>query len=387
MIVKAKRRLTLWMALLAVLALVAAACGDDGDTETDTAAEDASAETEEAATEEGATEDEGTEDEGEDAATEATQASGESCFDGETVTFVVSFDAGGGYDLIARTMAPYLEEELGADEVIVENEPGAGGILAMRNLQAAEPDGTTFGFFTGNGMVGSVIGGAEGADFNLLEDFSWVGRVSSNPRVLSTPGSSEELQTIEDVRAAEGLKYATAGPGANDYLDATIMTEILGIDSELVTGYTGSSETELALTTGDVQLASGTVGSRLAAIESGDHNSVLILGGEPAEELPDVPVLLDLDLGEMADVAESYVNLQEMGRMVWAPAGIPEDCLNQLISAFGTVLENETLISQLEAADQPIDWAPGDEMRETAQALLDAPPEFQALMEEVYQTG
>ena len=380
MMERRRQRMPLWMAIFAVLALFAAACGDEPAAEepAGTEAEEQPEETEEAAATEAATE--------ASPAADDAQAAGESCVQGETVTFVVSFDAGGGYDLIARTMAPYLEEQLGTDEVIVQNQPGAGGLVALRNLQSAAADGTTFGFFTGNGIVGSAIGGAPGADFNLLEDFSWVGRVAANPRVLSTPGDSEELQTIEDVQAASGLQYATAGPGANDYLDALVLMQVLGLDGEVVTGYTGSSETELALTSGDVDLASGTVGSRLAAIESGDHTPVLILGGEPAEELPDVPLLLDMDLGEQADVAESYVDLQQMGRMVWAPPGIPEDCLADLRSAFETVLADETLVQQLEAADQPVNWAGGEEMRETAQGLLEAPPEFQTLMEQVYQT-
>ena len=259
----------------------------------------------------------------------------------------------------------------------------------MRNLQTAEPDGLTFGFFTGQGMVGSVVGGAEGAEFDILEDFSWVGRVAADQRVLAVPGKSTELQSIEDVQGAQGLKYATAGPGANDYIDAVVLLDVLGIEGgEIITGFTGSEETALALTTEDVQLASGTVGSRLSSIESGDHRPVLILSGEPSADLPDVPTLLDLDLAEdKRAIAQGYVDLQEMGRMVWAPGGIPEDCLTQLKDAFEATLENETVVSQLEQADQEIDWVRGEEMQETAQSLLDAPEEFQALLEQAYSAG
>lgn len=375
-----QRRLPRWVAILAAFALAAVACGGEEPAAEETAEpapEEVAAATEDVATEDVATE-EGT-------AEEATQAAGESCVEGETVTFVVSFGAGGGYDFIARTLAPYLEQQLGASEVIVENRPGAGGLVALKNVQAAEPDGTTFGFFSAQGIVGSVIGGAEGADFDLMDDFSWVGRVAADQRVLSTPGMSEELQSIEDVMAAQGLQYGTSGPGGNEYIDAVVLTDVLGLDTRLIVGFEGSAETELALTSGDIDITSGTIGSRLGAIESGDHNPVLILSGEPADALPDVPVLLDMDLGDKAEIAQAYVDLQEMGRMVWAPAGVPEACLEQLTNAFETVLEDEAAVSQLEAADQEVDWARGEEMRETAQSLLDAPQEFTALLEQGYQ--
>ena len=81
--------------LLPVIGLLATACGDSSDDRgvTSAAADDA----------------------------------GQSCYDGETATFVVPFSPGGGYDVIARGMQPFLKEELGAKAVVVENQTGAGG--------------------------------------------------------------------------------------------------------------------------------------------------------------------------------------------------------------------------------------------------------------------
>lgn len=363
------------MTVLVVLGLLLGACGGAEETSSDAATEPAGGTSEEAG---GTSEDAATE-----AASDADPAAAASCYEGETATFVVSFDAGGGYDQIARLMSPTLEEELGAT-VVVENQPGAGGLLAMNSLLTNEPDGLRFGFFTGQGIVGAVLGGAEGADFDLL-DFTFIGRPAADQRVLAVGGSSE-YQTIEDVQAAGALQYATAGPGASDYIDATVLTPVLGLESEIVTGFEGSADTELALTAGDVDLASGTIGSRTSAIESGDHRPVLSISSERLTDFPDVPTLTDLDLSEEnLVIAEAYDELQEMGRMVWAAPGVPEECATELSTAIEAVLQDPDVVSQMEDADQEIDFVGGEEMRETAEGVLDAPESFAALLQEAYQ--
>lgn len=385
-----------WMVLLVVLGLLAGACGGAEETAADTAADtateaggdaadtaaDATAEAPSDAAAEETSDAAAEETDAGTAAGDAETAAAASCYEGQTATFVVSFDAGGGYDQIARIMAPFLEEELGAT-VVVENQPGAGGLLAMNSLLTSDPDGLRFAFFTGQGIVGAVIGGGQGADFELL-DFTFIGRVGADQRVLAVPGSSE-YQTIEDVQAAQGLKYATAGPGASDYIDATVLGPVLGLDREIITGFEGSAETELALTTGEVALASGTVGSRLNAIESGDHRPVLALGDERVDEFSDVPALTELELSEEnLAIAETYNDLQEMGRMIWAPPGVPEECATELTDAIETVLADPELQSQMEAADQEIDFVRGDEMRTTAEGILDGPEPFVTLLQEAY---
>lgn len=387
--VRAGGRWTRLLVLILVLGLLATACGQ-GEEESSAPADGTN--TGESTPGGGASEEpEAAEDpdEASEAPAEASEAPAEateagSCYDGETVTFVVSFGAGGGYDQIARLLAPALEEELGAT-VVVENQPGAGGLLAMNSLLTSEPDGLRFGFFTGQGITGAVLGGAEGADFNLL-DFTFLGRVAADRRVLVTGGSSP-LQTIDDVLAAGGLRYATAGPGASDYIDATVLSPVLELETEIITGYEGSEETELAAVRGDVDLASGTVGSRSGAIDAGDLRALLALGSEPLEDYPDVPTLTDLELSEEnLEIAEAYDALQEMGRMLWAPPGVPEECAAELEDAFATVLADPEVVGQMEAADQEIDFASGEEMRAVAQGLLeDAPESFTQLLAQAYE--
>ena len=311
------------------------------------------------------------------------EAAAESCYEGETATFVVPFSPGGGYDVIARGLAPFLEEELGADAVVVENQPGAGGLTAANTLYAAEPDGLTFGLFAAQGIVGASIAGAAGASYDP-EKFTYVARLAEDARVLlASPASG--LTTVEDLAAAGPLQYATAGTGAADHVDANVLPTILGLDNvEIVTGFEGSSETELAVTSGEVEVGSGTLGTRLNGIENGDQIPLLLMGRERAEELPDVPALLELDL-EDPELAEAYIGLQEVGRSVFAPPAMDENCLTQLQDALENTLSNPEFEDQIAGSvDVPFVYADGEELRSAVESVLNAPDELVALLEKAY---
>ena len=320
----------------------------------------------------------------EGAASAPSEAAAASCYEGETATFVVPFSPGGGYDVIARGLAPFLEEELGADAVVVENKPGAGGLTAANGVYAADPDGLTFGIFAAQGIVGASIAGAAGASFDS-EKFTYVARLARDARVLlASPKSG--FTSVEDLEAAGPLQYATAGTGAADHVDANLLPTILGLDNvEIVTGFEGSSETELAVTSGTVQLGSGTLGTRLPAIENGDQVPVLLMGSERADELPDVEALLERDLGDMQDLAEAYVGLQDVGRAVIAPPEMDENCLTQLQGALEATLDNPEFQSSIGGSvDVKFEYSDGEELRESVEGLLDAPEELVTLLKQAY---
>ncbi len=340
--------------LLPVVGLLAAACGGDSDDSNDTSASG----------------------NGGDAA--------ESCYEGETVTFVVPFSPGGGYDVIARGMQPFLKDELGASTVVVENVTGAGGLTAANNLFNKAPDGLTFGIFAAQGIVGSALAGAQGVQYDP-EEFTYVARIAEDARVLlASPDSG--IETLEDLQAFGEYQYATAGVGASDHIDANVVPTILGIegDTQIVTGFEGSSETELAVTAGQVEVGSGTLGTRINGIENGDQIPLLLMGRERDESLPDVPALLELEL-DNPDLAEAYIGLQEVGRSIFAPPGMEESCLTELQDGIRATLENEDFAASVaDNVDVPFEYADGDELRSAVENVLGAPEELVALLENAY---
>src|SRR5680860_1087791 len=144
---------------------------------------------------------------------------------GETITFVVGVGPGGGYDAYARLLAPFLGEQLDAD-VIVQNTPGAGGLLALNELLAAEADGTCIMLANGSGVGGSALAEAEGVQFEL-DELAYVGRVYAGDKVVVT-GTGSSYQTVQDLTGTgEPFTFGSSGPGASTYVEPTVLSEML----------------------------------------------------------------------------------------------------------------------------------------------------------------
>lgn len=299
--------------------------------------------------------------------------------EGETVTLVVPYSPGGGYDTYARLIAPYLEEELGAT-VVVENQDGAGGLLAINNLMTEEPDGTTIAIMNGQGSVAASLAGAQGAAFDVSE-LTFLGKVAGESPVFVV-GAGSGYETWEDVLEASDFRFASAGPGAEDYINAQFLTRVFDLDAEVITGFPGSSEEELAVTAGDTDGMTGDPSSRRTAIESGDHIPIMVIGRERADFLPDdVPLITDVEAtDEQRALIEPQVALMEVGRPLVAPPGMDEELTACLREAVAATVENPELVAEAEQQDRPINYLSGEELDELIQQILDSPEGYQELL-------
>jgi tripartite-type tricarboxylate transporter receptor subunit TctC len=356
----AQRRAPAIRALLVVLTLALAACG--GAEETPAAEAPAQASPQEEA------------------------AAGDACADleGQTVTLVVPFSPGGGYDSYARMIAPFLAEELGA-QVVVENQDGAGGLLAINNLLTAEPDGTRLAIMNAVGVGGGALAGAQGVQFGV-DDLSYIGRVGASYHIMST-GADSAYETFDDVRAAEEFRFGSTGPGAADFVNASLLTEIFGLSSRVVTGFEGSEENELALTRGDIDGMTGDFDSRLPAINNGDHRALLLLGPEPDPALPDTPALMEIVDPGQEELASFLIDLLELGRPIVGPPGMSQDLLTCVRDALAAAVENPDLVAESEEQERPINWMSGEDYDDLVARLLASPPEFVEILEQAYASG
>jgi tripartite-type tricarboxylate transporter receptor subunit TctC len=316
--------------------------------------------------------------------TGATGAEASSCYRGETVSYVVPYPPGGGYDTIARAIDPFLEEELGAT-VVIENRPGAGGLLAANELYNAPADGLTFGLFPGEGLVGSHLAEASGASFDPLE-LTYIARLAVEPRLVIA-GEPSDIDTVEDLLTDDNVRYATTGVGGSDHIDAILLPRILGIEDsvEVITGFDGISEITPAAVRGDVDVASGSVGSRIKVVKSGDFVPVLIVGRERSDLVPDVPAILELDPPGDPGLLEGYLGLQEVGRVLIAPPGVEEACVTELQDAIESVIGDAEFQETMQrAVDVPLEYTSGSETRAIVEEVLSAPEELVELLRKAY---
>lgn len=308
---------------------------------------------------------------------ESSSADGEANFyEGENLDFVVPYDAGGGYDVYARAVAPYLGECLGA-EVVVRNEPGAGSLLATNATAAADADDRRIQITNSVGALSAQIAEADGVLFDMSE-FSMIGRLATAPDTVAVAANGE-LQDFQDIiDSEEPVRFVATGPGSNEYIAASVLSAIYGFPYEVITGFGGSGEARLAVIAGNADAHASTWDSHLGAIESGEITPVLITGDEPVELLPGTPVVTDFapESEEGQVLIEDLVNLETLGRGVVAPPGLPENQLTELREAFECATSNEELIEELEGQQRPLDVLDGDEYLELIQSVVDSSPEF-----------
>lgn len=277
-------------------------------------------------------------------------------YDGKTVNIVVPHGAGGGYDIYARSMAPYLQKYLPGSTVLVDNRTGAGGLIGRNAIYTAKPDGLTLGFTSITGTLLAEWSGGEGVNYKT-HDFSWIARVYYEPHILVVSKQSK-YKSINEIIAAGKLTVGFSGVGSDDYYMAIIAGETLGFNVEPVTGYSGSNEANLGAVRGETEAVQTTYSSIRASIEAGDVIPVLVFANERMTELPEVPTVFEKVQDE--DIS-ALVSLFELDRVLFAPPNVPEGRLNVLREAYEKVVNDPEYQSVCTKTERPIKFLSGED--------------------------
>ena len=306
-------------------------------------------------------------------------------FDGETVDFVVPYEPGGGYDTYARALAPYIEDCLDGSRIVVQNEPGAGGLVATNKTAVAGADEPRFQIVNTVGLVSAQIAGAEGANFDL-NDLNWIGRVSAPPNVIVV-GTDSDIETFDDlVNSDDTVRFVAQGPGANDFIAPNIIGDAYGFPFEIVTGFAGSGEARASVIAGDADAHVLPIDSQLGAIEAGDVRPIVTVDEEPDPLLPDVPTIYDTEppSDDAKDIVDNLVALGQTGRAIVASPEMGDDRVEALRDAFQCAIEDDELVSSLEEQERPLNPLGGQETADLVSGVLDAPESFQELVVDSY---
>lgn len=284
-------------------------------------------------------------------------------FQGESIDFVIPYDAGGGYDILARAIIPGLENALGATVVPV-NKAGAGGLLAINQLVAAKPDGRQIGIVNGTGAASSILADAVGPAFGF-DDLSYVGRVAVDDLIVTTKAGGE-YQTWDDIENSDGFRFASTGRGSSDYIVANALIKAFDLkNAEVKTGFGGQSEADLAVIQGNVDAIAGPLDSRRSSIQGGESVGVLSFADEAPEDAPDAVVFDDLDLTqEQQDIVDGVKLLSEYGRTIIAPPEMNEGTLGCLQDALEAAVEDPETLEQAERTQRALSFMSGQELTE-----------------------
>src|SRR3954454_22293588 len=145
--------------------------------------------------------------------TATAQDSEHAYFAGKTVRLVVGFGPGGGYDLYARMLAPYLSKTLNAT-VLVENRPGAGGLLALNGIYVSPPDGLTLMIVNGTGAAFAQLTDQQGERFDLSK-LGYLATLTAPPSGWIVSQHCGGKTVAEALNAQKKWRWAASGPVDN----------------------------------------------------------------------------------------------------------------------------------------------------------------------------
>lgn len=240
-------------------------------------------------------------------------------FPSHPIRFVIPFAPGGPADVSARTLAVKLTETLGQN-IVIDNRPGGGGIVAAEIVARARPDGHTILLCSTSVMVINPIVTPD-VPYEALRDFAPVSLVSSSPYLLLTHATFPATSVKELVAIAKAkpgtLNFGSAGIGSTSHLVAEIFRSMAGIAMTHVP-YKGSALAATDLMAGQLQVLFESVSSALPNVNSGRLRALGISTLKRFALTPQVP-----------PIAESGVPGYQAATWqgVCAPAGTPKPVL------------------------------------------------------------
>src|SRR5215469_804477 len=251
-------------------------------------------------------------------ASAANAAGVEDFYKGRTISLIIGYSVGGGYDLYGRQVARYLGKHIpGNPTVVPQNMPGAGSLKAVMYLYAAAAkDGSVIGTFGRTEAVAPLLTPDE-AKFDATK-LNWLGSVTSETSTCVTWHTSK-VKTWDDALKTQ-FSLAGEGAGADPDVFARLIKNVFGAKVKLVSGYPGTNDASLAVERGEVDgecgLSWGTLESRHQDwLKNNSVNIIIQAALKKEPKLPNVPFIMDLAKSpEQQQVLKVILSGQSMAR-------------------------------------------------------------------------
>ncbi len=304
----------------------------------------------------------------------------ENFYKGKTIQVLVGFGPGGGYDLYARTLARYMGKHIpGNPTMVPQNMPGAGGVKAMNYLyNVARKDGTVIGTFARGLVVEPLLGHAQGTQFEAAK-YTWIGSVSNEVSVCAF-WSTSGIKTWDDVQKKPTTIGASAA-GADSEIFPTVLRNLFHLPTRVVTGYAdGGASINLGMERGEIAGRCGWSWSSLVSqskplLDGKKINIVLQLALEKHEDLPNVPLVMDLPTTpENKAALKLIVSRQSIARPFAAPPGVPADRAAALRAAFDATMKDPAFLAEAKRLDLEVRPVSGVEVEKLIREIYASPP-------------
>jgi tripartite-type tricarboxylate transporter receptor subunit TctC len=258
-------------------------------------------------------------------------------FPSRPVHILVPYAAGGGVDILARTLGDAVSQKWG-QSVVVENRPGAGGVVASQALVASAPDGYT--------LIVVASGHATNAflyprlPYDTFKSFTPVSLLASSPNILVVRADAP-FKAVGDViaqaRAKPGsLSFGHAGNGTSTHLAGELLKSLAGIDMEAIS-YKGGAPAINDLLGGQIQMSFNNAPEALGQLEAGTLRALAVTTASRSPFLPNVPAIAETVPGYDTEVWWGLLG----------PAGMPSELVTKISQDFVAALHTESVKERL----------------------------------------
>jgi tripartite-type tricarboxylate transporter receptor subunit TctC len=268
------------------------------------------------------------------------QAPAAAAYPDKPIHLLVSFPPGGSSDAMARIVQAGVERELG-QRLVIENRPGAGGMIAIEAVAKSAPDGYTLGL-GGAGALGTNLGLGEKMPYDPRKDVAPVTGLAGSPFILAASPALKGKSLRDVIALAKGSNDLAIGHGGNGtlmHLTAAMFNQMAGINLSLIP-YRGMAPVVNDLIGSHVALGIIDPPSGMSAMEAGKIETIAISSAKRFARLPQIPTFAEAGV-------PGFESTGWFG--IVAPAGTPPDVIEKVNTAFVAVLKEPDIVERIRA--------------------------------------
>ena len=318
-------------------------------------------------------------------ASEPASAQDAEFYKGKTLTIVVGYSAGGGYDLYSRVLARHMGRYIaGSPTVLVQNMPGAASLTSVRYLAASAPrDGTVMTMFD-PGLILESLTSPEKIN-TKFSDYPWIGSMSREVPICYAWGTTG-VKTWDDLMKRKEFIIGLTAKGSNAYVNGVTLRKVFNAPVRQIPGYPGSTEQRMAVERGELD---GNCASWSAVPQDWIINRKIIPLVRFSTKLPSdmpaaTPYVIDLAATqEQKDLLEVLDAPADLGRPFIMAPQVPRDRIEILRRALEATLQDAAFLADAQKQSLPIETVRGDEAEQIVRTMYAASPMLVRKVKEV----